>query len=303
MRCSCGRRTWKEAVKSRIDLLVVLHNSKNVLQPLLKSLEKFSLPITAFFLDNDSTDGTPEALIRAFGSLPFQSYMVRSLTNHGFGPGMNLLARLGTAEFMFILNPDTELDSSALATLLERVESDPAIAICEARQSPREHPKSSNQETGETSWCSGAAALIRRKAFEDVGGFDDRLFFMYCEDVDLSWKLWLKGWKCIYVPEAVVTHRTQDLMPGKRRTLENYFTFRNSLFLFYRFGSFRQRDVLRKFLRQRFLSSKYSFRSKVLFSIALIDHIRYIPYLLQTRDTWSGGVHPWVRFEETSLSG
>ena len=61
--------------------------------------------------------------------------------------------------------------------------------------------------------------LIRRKAFEDVRGFDERIFFMYCEDVDLSWKLWLRGWQCIYVREAVIQHFTQDLLPGKRRTI------------------------------------------------------------------------------------
>src|SRR5262249_34899484 len=138
---------------------------------------------------------------------------------------------------------------------VERAQLDARIGICEARQSPREHPKLSDAVTGETSWCSGAASLIRRRAFEEVNGFDEQLFFMYCEDVDLSWKLWLKGWKCVYVREAVVQHFTQDLIPGKRRTAENYFSFRNTMFLFYRFGSTNQWYVLRRFLVRRFLSN------------------------------------------------
>jgi GT2 family glycosyltransferase len=178
---------------------------------------------------------------------------------------------------------------------------DDRIAVTEARQSPREHPKAIDSRSGETTWCSGAAALVRRAAFEAVGGFDER-FFMYCEDVDLSWKFWLTGWKCVYVRDAVVQHLTQDLMPGKRRTLENYFSFRNSLFLFHRFGSGRQWRYVRNFLMRRFGSRSYSLKSKLLFAIALVDHIRYIPYLLQTRDIWSGQTHPWIRFEETSLS-
>jgi len=156
--------------------------------------------------------------------------------------------------------------------------------------------------TGETTWCSGAAALIRRQAFEEVGGFDEYLYFMYCEDVDLSWKLWIRGWKCVYNRDAVVRHYTQDLMPGKRRTMENYFSFRNSVFLFYRFGSWRQRKILWNFLVQRFVSRAYSVQSKFLFVFALLDHIRYIPYLIQTRDDWGGREHPWVRLTETSLS-
>ena len=163
-------------------------------------------------------------------------------------------------------------------------------------------PKAVDSRTGETTWCSGAAALIRREAFEQINGFDERLYFMYCEDVDLSWKLWIRGWKCIYVPEAVVRHLTQDLLPGKRRTRENYFSFRNSLFLFYRFGSWKERRILWNFLFKRFVSRSYSFRSKILFIFALLDHIRYIPYLATTREIWGHGRHPWVRLTETSLS-
>jgi len=146
----------------------------------------------------------------------------------------------------------------------------------------------------------GQAALIRREAFDEAGGFDEKLFFMYCEDIDLSWRLWLTGWKCVYVPDAVVQHFTQDLAPGKKRTAENYFSFRNSLFLYYRYGSRKERSVLWNFLRKRLLSQGYTWRSKVLFAVALVDHIRYIPFLfhgLEGRDRF----HPWVRLSETSL--
>src|SRR4051794_28001158 len=172
----------------------------------------------------------------ALADFPLRSYFLRSLTNNGFARGMNLLSRQGESEFMFLLNPDTELQPGCLERLLARAEADPLVAMCEARQQPREHPKRYDPASGETTWCTGAAVLVRRKAFEALGGFDERAFFMYCEDVDLSWKFWLSGWRCIYVPEAVVRHYNQDIIPGKRRTVENYYSFRNSLFLFYRFG-------------------------------------------------------------------
>ena len=285
-----------------VDLLVVFHNGRERVPALLDSLKRISIPLTAYFLDNDSRDGTPDLLAELVQELPFRTFILRSSHNNGFARGVNLLSRQSRADFMFLLNPDTELESGCLEKLLERATSDSRIAICEARQSPREHTKAYDAKTGETTWCSGAAALIRREAFEEVGGFDERLYFMYCEDVDLSWKLWLRGWKCLYAPEAVVQHFTQDLTPGKRRTRENYFSFRNTLFLFYRFGRPKDRPLLKSFLSKRFLSSAYSFRSKALFAIALIDHIRYIPYLLQSRDIWRSREHPWVRLEETSLS-
>jgi GT2 family glycosyltransferase len=289
-------------VTSKVDLLIIVHNSSSLIPSLLESIRTISIPVTAFFLDNDSHDGTPDLLAQAVQELPFPAYVLRSLHNNGFARGMNLLARQGKGEFIFLLNPDTEIEPGCLERLLARAESDPGVAICEARQTPREHWKAFDSVTGETTWCSGAAALIRRSAFESAGGFDERLYFMYCEDVDLSWRFWTQGWKCVYVREAVVRHLTQDLTPGKRRTHENYFSFRNSLFLFYRFGSWKERDVLRKFLLKRFLSRAYSLRSKFLFAFALVDHIRYIPYLLQTRVFGVKKRHPWVRLTETSLS-
>ena len=285
-----------------IDVLVVLYNSEKFIQPLLDSIQRVSVPITLYLLDNASTDRTVEKLAAALESYPVRTYLLRSLVNNGFARGMNLLARQGSGKFIFMLNPDAELEEGCIERLLDRLTKDVSIGVCEARQQPREHPKTYDPATGETSWCTGAAILIRRKAFEELGGFDERIFFMYCEDVDLSWRLWQKGWRCVYVRDAVVRHFTQDLTAGKRRTRENYFTFRNSLFLFYRFGSLRQMHVIWAFLQKRFLSASYTLRSKILFAIALIEHIRYIPYLLQTRDIRSGGKHPWIRFEETSLS-
>ncbi|HYR89034.1 MAG TPA: glycosyltransferase family 2 protein [Terriglobia bacterium] len=287
---------------SKVDLLVVVYNCKHLIPLFVASLRNISIPVTVYFLDNGSRDGTADAVAQAISELPFEAYCLRSLRNNGFARGMNLLSRQGKGDFLFLLNPDTEIEPGCLERLLARAESDARIGICEARQTPREHPKAVDGATGETTWCSGAAALIRRDAFEEAGTFDEMLYFMYCEDVDLSWKMWLKGWKCIYVPDALVHHYTQDLMPGKRRMRENYFSFRNSLFLFYRFGSWAERGVLKNFLWKRFLSSAYSVRSKVLFAIAFIEHIRYIPYLLQNRKTWSDRKHDWIRLEETSLA-
>ena len=287
---------------STVDVLIVLYNSAKFIQPLLDSLRRLTIPATIYFLDNASTDETAEKLMAGLPELPFRSHFLRSLSNNGFARGVNLLARQGTGDFIFLLNPDTELEEGCVEKLLSRSSADPTIGICEARQWPLEHPKAYDRQTGETTWCTGAAVLIRRHAFEEVGGFDERLFFMYCEDVDLSWKLWLRGWKCVYVPDAVVRHYSQDVIPGKKRTVENYYSFRNSLFLLYRFGGWDDKRVLYKFLLNRFVLGRYSLRSRLLYAFAFVDHIRYIPYLLQTRGLWCAKRHPWIRLEETSLA-
>ena len=99
---------------SKVDVLVVLHNSKALLPAFLNSLRNISTPVTIHFLDNNSSDGTPESIVQALADLPFPVHFTRSLRNNGFARGMNLLARMSLGEFMFIVNPDTEIQAGSL---------------------------------------------------------------------------------------------------------------------------------------------------------------------------------------------
>ncbi|PWH20888.1 MAG: glycosyltransferase family 2 protein [Ardenticatenia bacterium] len=73
----------------------------------------------------------------------------------------------------------------------------------------------------------GGAALYRREMLEDIGFFDEELF-MYCEDVDLNWRAQLAGYRCIFVPQAVVYHKLSATGGGK---IASYFTGRNTIWV------------------------------------------------------------------------
>ncbi|HEY2630650.1 MAG TPA: glycosyltransferase [Usitatibacter sp.] len=128
--------------------------------------------------------------------------------NLGFGKGHNANAARGTAPFVLIVNQDCVLEPGVLGRLLEvAARDDEKVGIWELRQIPYEHPKGYDPVTLDVTWASGAAMLVRRKAFEDVRGFEPRIF-MYGEDVDLSWRLRAKGWRVTYQPRLAVVHRT-----------------------------------------------------------------------------------------------
>jgi GT2 family glycosyltransferase len=75
---------------------------------------------------------------------------------------------------------------------------------------------------------SGSAALYRRKMLEEIGLFDER-FFLYCEDTDLGLRARWAGWKCLYVPAAVVDHHYSH-SAGRASALKAYYVERNRLF-------------------------------------------------------------------------
>src|SRR6185295_4382686 len=99
----CGQVIWKEVVTSKVDVLVLLHNSRALIPNFLKSLRKITIPVTVFFLDNNSRDGSAELVSELLPSLPFKAHLLRSRWNNGFAGGMNRLACLSQSEFIFLL--------------------------------------------------------------------------------------------------------------------------------------------------------------------------------------------------------
>jgi GT2 family glycosyltransferase len=190
----------------------------------LQSLLDQSLaPAELLVVDNDPRGATR----RALASCPL-SPKVRVLhpgANLGYTRAVNLAAREATGEWLFLLNPDAVAASDCLERLLEAVDG-PDVAIVGAQvllpdgrvnagenpiniagiswsggyAGPREHGRARD-----TAAVSGAALLVRRDAFADVGGLCP-FFFMYVDDTDLAWRMRLGGRRVRFCPEAVVVH-------------------------------------------------------------------------------------------------
>ncbi len=110
--------------------------------------------------------------------------------NTGFAAGANAAAALGSDPLIAFVNPDGDPSPDCIAALEAAME-DPAVVAAEASQGP-EWDRPPLNARGDMEWLSGACMVVRREAFRHVGGFDGGLF-MYCEDVDLSYKLLRHG--------------------------------------------------------------------------------------------------------------
>jgi GT2 family glycosyltransferase len=125
--------------------------------------------------------------------------------NRGSAGGNNDLFRCSGSELVLIINPDCYASPGLVRTLCAAMEV-PDAGIVEARQVPLEHPKDFCRRTGDTSWASGSCMLVRRRVVDVLSGFDEESFFMYCDDVDFSWRARLEGYRVIYQPAACVFH-------------------------------------------------------------------------------------------------
>lgn len=152
---------------------------------------------------------------RSGGEFSYQHFA----ENLGHGGGQNSLAKNGSQEdFLLFLNPDLFVAPELIDRLVSSWTD--SVGAIDARQIPLEHPKEYDPITGESSWASGACLLTNFAIFSGVRGFDHENFYMYGDDVDLSWRIRLAGYKVIHQPAAVVFHdkrltTTADSQPSR----------------------------------------------------------------------------------------
>jgi N-acetylglucosaminyl-diphospho-decaprenol L-rhamnosyltransferase len=234
-----------DAVDPPLAAVVVSYNVAPLLARCLESLRRAGEEVRplghslhVIVVDNASADGSVTLVRERFPDV----VLIESQANLGFGAACNVGAGAAPGSpVLLFLNPDAEVTPGALPALLERLHRTPAAAIAgprlvapdgTAQGSRRRFPtlgalllestplewRHSGWSTlrryrcggqpevaGPVDWLSGACLLVRRSAFDEVGGFDPA-FFMYFEEVDLARRLAGRGWESWYEPGAVVLH-------------------------------------------------------------------------------------------------
>ena len=233
----------------KTSIAIVAYNHRAYLKACLDALDRASLDAATtrvILIDNASTDGTAafatnELLsgspARTRGGLPV--VFIASDANLGFSGGNNLAFDRAIEDgdrFVYLLNPDTEVESGFLDDAIAAAERDPRIAIVQSLVLRHGQPGIVNSYgdalhflgfgysngdgrsldepdvaarlTGdcELAYACGTAALLRVEALEAIGSFQDELF-AYCEDVELSWRARLAGYRVVLAPASRVQHK------------------------------------------------------------------------------------------------
>lgn len=237
-------RHWPDnlyAVSEALPVVTVTYSPGWHLDRFLASLSLATdRPVQVVMADNGSTDGAPQEAVQRYPD----AQLFETGANLGYGGAVNsAVARLDDrdSEFLIVANPDVQWGPGSIDALLEAAARWPQAATLgplirepdgsvypSARHLPSlirggmhavvgpiwpNNPwsRAYRQERLEPSerpvgWLSGACLLVRRAAFDQIGGFDER-YFLYMEDVDLGDRLGKAGWLNVYVPSAEVLHQ------------------------------------------------------------------------------------------------
>jgi GT2 family glycosyltransferase len=229
-------------------------NGAETLGACLDSLLIQTLRPRIIVVENGSTDGSNELL----GKYPSVEIIVLG-RNHGFAGGVNAGIKRALeekADFVALFNNDAVADKNWLKNLVDKAEKNPKLGIVTSKilNNTGEYLDSTGE--GYTTWglpcprgrreavtdkydkdtkifaASGGASLYRTKTLEEIGLFDEN-FFAYYEDVDLSFRAQLAGWRVAYTPRAVVYHQI-GATSSKISGFSTYHTMKNLPWLFWK---------------------------------------------------------------------
>ena len=225
-----------------LAVVTVTYSSGPHLDRFLASLSHATdRPVTVIMADNGSTDGSPEEAVERYPN----TRLLRTGANLGYGTAVNravaeYLDEFECSDFFVVANPDVQWGPRSIDVLLDAAARwphagslgplirDPDGSVYpSARHLPtlirggmhavvgplwKSNPWTAAYRQDRlvpseraVGWLSGSCLLLRRAAFDDVGGFNER-YFMYMEDVDLGDRLGKAGWQNVYVPSAEVLH-------------------------------------------------------------------------------------------------
>jgi GT2 family glycosyltransferase len=236
-------------IPPKLTVVIVNWNGERFLNNCLSALMKQTIsPYEIILVDNASTDASLD-IVRNFPSVRLLAQSV----NLGFARANNLAIALADkeSEWIALLNPDAYPEPRWLETLLSASYEQPSFGIFGSKLVVAANPKVLDgagdayhisglvwrMANGEPNVCSSehnqevfspcaAAALYRRSAILEVGGFDED-FFCYVEDVDLGFRLRLAGYRCLYVPSSVAQHVGSGTTGGQHSDFSVYHGHRN----------------------------------------------------------------------------
>ena len=228
-----------------VSVIIVNYNGLPHLKECLDSLRRQTFEdFEIVLVDNASADDS----VRFVKSNYAEVTVIENLKNLGYGGGNNVGIKASRGKYLALLNNDTRVDARWLQRLVETAEEDETIGMCASKilnyyhqdiidntgllmyrdgigrgRGRLEKDIGQYDSEGEVFFPSGCAGLYKKEMLDEIGPLDED-FFLYVEDVDIGLRGRIAGWRCVYVPDAVVYHKysatTEPYSPLKAYLVE-----------------------------------------------------------------------------------
>ena len=245
----------------KIAVVILNWNGRQMLEKYLPTvLEHSRSAATVYVADNASTDDSVDFLKRQFPEVK----IITLEKNWGFAEGYNQALRQVEAEFYVLLNSDVEVTRDWLVPLAEYMEAHEEVCACQPKLlsvadkgafeyagacggyldrlgypfcrgrifDTVERDGGQYDRPAEILWATGACMMIRAKDYWEADGLDGN-FFAHNEEIDLCWRLRLRGRKLVCLPQSRVYHVGGGTLP-KGNPMKTYLNFRNNLLMLYK---------------------------------------------------------------------
>lgn len=239
-----------------LSLIIVTHNSGRYILNCLKTIYSFNnkFPMEIIIIDNNSEDDTIEILKK----LDTNCKIIRNIKNFGFAKACNQGIKIANGNYVFLLNPDTEILNDAFSLLynfMEKKENEMIFCVgaqlfnedCEPIKSFGRFPnlfyviyeqfglkglilklrnkkfcnkKILSNQPYEVPFVLGCNMFIRKSVLDEIGLFDER-FFLNFEETELSWRANKAGYKSMILPKAKILHYSGKSFPDKKNYLSH----------------------------------------------------------------------------------
>jgi hypothetical protein len=218
-----------------VSVIILNYNGLEFVDNCLKSVFGSSYSdFEVIFVDNASSDGSLTHVRKKFSSQPNLKLVINN-KNYGFALGNNVGAEQASGKYLVFLNIDTVVDSNWLSALVNAMDNYPTVRAAQCKLLLMDNPKLIDSAGHDMDWfgiayvrghmakdegqydkinqifgATGAALIVRADVFKKLGGFD-KDFFMLFEEDDLCWRTWLMGFKVLFIPKAIVFHKSAAL--------------------------------------------------------------------------------------------
>lgn len=245
----------------KVAIVILNWNGRRMLEEYLPSVLLYSRDEAMVCVaDNASTDDSRAMLRRHFPEVE----LIELERNWGFADGYNKALAMIEAEYYVLLNSDIEVTHHWLTPMIEYMDAHQDIAACQPKLlsifdkdcfeyagasggyidkfgypfcrgrifETVERDNGQYDNVSDVLWATGAALMIRAKDYWEVGGLDGR-FFAHNEEIDLCWRLRIRGRRVVCLPESYIYHVGGGTLP-KSNPMKTFLNFRNNLTMLYK---------------------------------------------------------------------